>query len=50
MSARWQEVLPGEGASHTGGVTAFRSRPEGTEQLPISQEVNYVYQYRESIC
>ena len=38
----WQEALPGEEAYPTFGVAAFRSRPEGTEQLPISREVNYV--------
>ena len=30
------------------GVAAFRSCPKGTEQPPILQEVNYVYQDRES--
>jgi hypothetical protein len=38
----WQEALPGEEACPTFGVAAFRSRPEGTEQLPISREVNHV--------
>ena len=43
LSARRREALPGEEAYHKGDVAALGSRPEGTKQTPISQEVNYVY-------
>ena len=43
-----QEALPGEEASSILRWLHAEIAPPGTEQTPISQEVNYVYQDRES--
>lgn len=48
LTARSPETLPGAGAHHTGGMAALVSRAQGAEQPPLSQEVNYVYNSRES--
>jgi hypothetical protein len=48
LSAWSLEPIPCEGTHHTGVAVAQGSRARGVEQAPLLQEVNYVYNYRES--
>jgi hypothetical protein len=42
------ETIACEGAHHTRVAVAQGSRAGGAEQVPLLQEVNYVYNFRES--
>ena len=48
LSAWSLETIPCEGAHHIGVAVAQGSRAQGAEQTPLSQEVNDVYNSRES--